>query len=486
MSSRSPDRLQHPLALRLALWYGVLFVAGAVALIGFAYVLLSRSLIAQDHAVMATMLDRYASEYEAGGLPLLDRAITADRLEGRHERLLVRVAGHGTDLIYFNVPEGWNNFDLDQLNRPTPAGSVWSSLARTADGAVLDVVATRLRDGTLIQVGRSSDVRDQLLSHFRSRVMWMLIFVLTIAVVGGAVLTYVGLAPVRDMASTVRAIVETGKLDARVPVRRRGDALNQLGVLVNGMLDRIQTLITGMRGALDSVAHDLRTPLMRVRSVAESALNSRNEADVREGLVRVLEETERLNATLTTLMDISEAETGTMKLTRERMRVADVVSEALDLYADLAEEKGVALTASTDRPAERGKETLPDRPAEPGKTTLPQLEIDADRARLRQVLANLVDNAVKYTGPGGAIEVTAEADDSGVTLIVRDNGIGIAPDALPHVWERLYRADASRSERGLGLGLSLVRAIVEGHGGRVAVRSEVAQGSVFSVTFPRV
>jgi signal transduction histidine kinase len=304
----------------------------------------------------------------------------------------------------------------------------------------------------------------------------MLAFVLTIAVIGGAVLTYVGLAPVRDMASTVRAIVETGRLEARVPVRHGGDALNELGVLVNGMLDRIQTLITGMRGALDSVAHDLRTPLMRVRSVAESALNASDEADVREGLVRVLEETERLNATLTTLMDISEAETGTMKLTRERMRVADVVSEAIELYADLAEEKGVALRTSIDRPAEPGKETLP----------LPQLEINADRARLRQVLANLIDNALKYTGRGGTIEVMASADENGVvTLAVHDNGIGIAPEALPHVWERLYRADASRSERGLGLGLSLVRAIVEGHGGRVAVRSEVGQGSVFSVTFPR-
>ncbi len=462
MSSRFPERVQHALPFRLALWYSVLFVAGATALIGFTYVLLSRSLIAQDHAVMAAMLDRYASQYERGGLPALDRAITADRIEGRHERLLVREAGRGADLVYFNVPEGWNNFDLSQLDRPAPVGSVWSSLARTADGAVLDVVATRLVDGTLIQIGRSSDVRDELLRHFRSRVLWMLAFVLTIAVMGGAILTHVGLAPVRDMANTVRAILDTGKLEARVPVRHGGDALNELGVLVNGMLDRIQTLITGMRGALDSVAHDLRTPLMRVRGVAESSLNATNESDMREGLVRVLEETDRLNLTLTALMDISEAETGTMKLARERVRVADVVSEAVDLYVDLAEEKGIALTAHVD----------------------PQLEINADRARVRQVLANLIDNAVKYTGHGGSVDVTAESNETGVTLIVRDTGIGIAPDALPHVWERLYRADASRSERGLGLGVSLVRAIVEGHGGRVAVRSEEGQGSVFSVSFP--
>lgn len=463
MSSRWSDRVQHPLALRLAVWYGVLFMAGSLAVIGFTYVLLARSLIAQDHAVMATMLDRYANEYDAGGPALLDRAITADRLEGRHERLLVRVAGHGTDLIYVNVPEGWGNFDLAQLNRADRAGRVWTSVGRTADGAVLDVAATRLSDGTLIQVGRSSDVRDELLSHFRSRVLAMLVFVVTIAVLGGGVLTYVGLTPVRDMAKSVRRIVDTGDFETRVPVRAGGDALNDLGLLVNGMLDRIQTLIMSMRGALDSVAHDLRTPLMRVRSVAESALQSDDVAGARDGLVRVLEETERLNVTLTTLMDISEAETGTMKLQREPLRVADVVAEAIDLYADLADEKRVALTSEVEA----------------------GLELSADRSRLRQVLANLLDNAVKYTASGGRIAVRAEADSSSVTIVVSDSGSGIAPDALPHVWERLYRADASRSERGLGLGLSLVRAIVESHGGRVTVCSDLGQGSAFSVTFPR-
>lgn len=463
MSSRWPDRVQHRLALRLALWYGILFVAGALALIGFTYVLLSRSLTAQDHAVMATMLDRYANEYEGGGLPLLDRAITVDRLEGRHERLLVRVAGHGTDLVYVNVPEGWGNFDLSQLDRPVRADSVWTTVGRTADGAVLDVAATRLGDGTLIQIGRSSDVRDELLRHFRARVLVILAFVLTIAIVGGGVLTYVGLTPVRDLAKTVRGIVDTGNLEGRVRVRPGGDSLNELGVLVNGMLDRIQTLITGMRGALDSVAHDLRTPLMRMRSVAESALSAADAASAREGLERVLEETERVNATLTALMDISEAETGTMKLTREPVRVAAVVAEAMDLYADLAEEKDVTLASHVDE----------------------ALLLSADRARLRQVIANLVDNAVKYTNAAGRVDIRAEADDANVTISVTDTGIGIAPDAAPHLWERLYRADASRSERGLGLGLSLVRAIVEGHGGRVAVRSEVGHGSTFAVSFPK-
>jgi signal transduction histidine kinase len=165
---------------------------------------------------------------------------------------------------------------------------------------------------------------------------------------------------------------------------------------------------------------------------------------------------------LNTLMDISEAETGTMKLARERVDLAQLFQDTVELYADLAEEKHQALTAS----------------AAPG------LSLDADQNRLRQVMANLVDNAVKYTPAGGSIALEGRAEERTLVIEVRDTGIGIPPGDLPRVWERLYRGDASRSERGLGLGLSLVRAIVEAHGGRVGVRSEPGKGSTFTLVFP--
>jgi signal transduction histidine kinase len=247
-----------------------------------------------------------------------------------------------------------------------------------------------------------------------------------------------------------------------VRVRQTGDSLDELGGLVNEMLDRIQTLISAMRGALDDVAHDLRTPLMRLRSVAESALASDDPGAAREGLERALEEAERINATLTALMDVSEAETGAMRLNRERVGLAGVVREACDLYMDVAEDKGVDLRAS-----------IPD-----------SLGVFVDRARFRQVVANLVDNAVKYTPAGGRVEVEAEAGGGRVELRVRDTGVGIAAADQPYVWNRLYRADASRGERGLGLGLSLVKAIVEAHGGRVTLRSAPGHGTVVAVVLP--
>jgi signal transduction histidine kinase len=134
----------------------------------------------------------------------------------------------------------------------------------------------------------------------------------------------------------------------------------------------------------------------------------------------------------------------------------------MDLYADEAEDKGLALASH-----------VPDG-----------LAVTADRTRLRQVLANLIENAVKYTAAGGRIDIDGAVEAGGVVLTVRDTGMGIAETDLPHVWDRLFRADASRSARGAGLGLSLVKAIVEAHGGRVGVTSRVGQGSAFTVTLP--
>ena len=185
-------------------------------------------------------------------------------------------------------------------------------------------------------------------------------------------------------------------------------------------------------------------------------------AALREGLGRTLEEADWVSATLTALMDISEAETGTLRLTPELLPVGAVVEEAVSLHADDAEDRGIALACRID----------------------PGLMLTADRTRLRQVLANLIENAVKYSTAGGRIDVEAAAAGDAVAITVRDTGTGIGAADLPHVWDRLYRGDASRSARGLGLGLSLVKAIVEAHGGRVAVASGPGAGSAFTVTLP--
>jgi signal transduction histidine kinase len=165
---------------------------------------------------------------------------------------------------------------------------------------------------------------------------------------------------------------------------------------------------------------------------------------------------------LDALMDIAEAETGAMRLKIERFDLSAAIESAAELYRDLTEEKHMQFEI-----------VRPDR-----------IVVAADRARLTQAIANLLDNAIKYTPSGGRVTVSAGLEGSEVAIIVSDSGIGIPDDERPRIWERLYRGDRSRSQRGLGLGLSLVRAIVEAHGGRVEVSSTMGEGSTFTIHLP--
>ena len=464
MSSRLRDRVVRTFGFRLAVWYFGLFVAGTALVLLVAYALLAWSLQQRDREIVETTLNRYAAAFQRGGLRALDAAIAADRVGGQYEPLLVRVVTPGGAASYFSMPPDWGRFDLSQLSDRSLLDDGWGELSAPGSDERLAVASRLVGSRTFIQVGRSTRVQDDLLARFREVVVLLFASVLLVALVGGRLLTWSALQPLRELTATIRSIVQGGPASARVPVRRVEDDLDELGVLVNRMLDRIDALIAGMRGSLDHVAHDLRTPVTRLRATAETALRSARTVDeCREALADCVEESERVMAMLDAMMDLAEAETGTMALRVEEIDLAAIARDAADLYGDVAEEKDVRLTSSI-----------------PGR-----LEVAGDRNRLAQAVANLLDNAVKYTPAGGEVSIAAAAGDDGVTVTVADTGIGISADDLPRIWERLYRGDRSRSERGLGLGLSLVKAIVEAHGGSAEAESTPGEGSRFVLHLPR-
>jgi signal transduction histidine kinase len=301
------------------------------------------------------------------------------------------------------------------------------------------------------------------LQRFR-RIFFLVFLPLSLlAFLGGFLFSSRSLKPVRHLLEVTKGIIDTGKMNARVPFRGSGDELDELVGLFNSMLAKIDSLITGMRQSLDNVAHDLRTPMTHLRATAELAVQGREKISAyEEALVSCMEESDRILNMLSSLMDISEAETGVMKLDRKTIDLSSIIDDMVELYSYSAEDKGITITR------------------EPGES----ISIFADLNRIRQVIANLLDNATKYTPENGSISVGASRRGQEAVVTIRDTGPGIPTRDLPHIWDRLFRGDQSRSQPGLGLGLGLVRAIVKAHGGHVGVESKPGYGATFVVRLP--
>ena len=462
MFSRWRSGVIRTFGARIAAWYFVLFVLGALVIVLGADLLLATSLARRDRDSLLATLIRYTDAYSQGGVQVLDDVIAADRAAASYEPVFVRVVAGGRTRM-LSMPVEWTRFDLRTLGMPRPGTTLLQEIA-AGDGTSLEVASAVLGDGTLFEVGRTTARRAALLERYRETMVLLFALVVLAGFAGGLTLTWRALQPLRDLTATLTRILQTGRTSERVPVRDTTDPLDALGALLNRMLDRIDGLVSGMRTTVDTVAHDLRTPMTRLRGTAEMALQTGKTADeYRDALADCLDEADRVSALLDALMDLAEAETGAMRLSREVVDVNATVHGAIELYAELAEDKGVALSA--------------DHTAAP-------LMVTGDRVRLRQVFANLIDNAVKYTPAGGHIRVTLRRDGQAAEVTVTDTGPGISPEEQPRIWERLYRGDRSRSQRGLGIGLSLVRAIVQAHGGRVTVQSAVGHGAAFTVWLP--
>lgn len=455
----------HTLGLRLVIGYAVLFIFSTVLLSGLAYALFNHYMQEPDRTFMRTQARDLASAYEAGGIDGLRRVLGATAAEERREELLVRlVDAAGVTVLLYN-PDNWTATEIDKLrDQAPPETEAWIQLGPAEDDDALEAFTRRLSDGYVLQVGMDADLRHDAMASMRDVFLVIALPVLVLALLGGALMAYRALRPIRHLAETLQAVIDTGNVKKRVPA---ADVRGEFGVFVhlfNRMLDRIEALVIGMHETLDNVAHDLRTPLTRLRARGELALHQdRDAAGYREALADNLEESETVTTMLNSIMDVAEAESGTMPLHLELIRVADPIADVFELYRLVADEKGLELDVDVSA----------------------ELEITADRHRIRQVVANLVDNAVKYTPSGGRIRVQAAGHDGEVIVRIRDTGIGISTEERPRIWDRLYRGDRSRSERGLGLGLSLVKAIVAAHGGRVGVESAIGTGSEFTVRLPK-
>jgi heavy metal sensor kinase len=281
----------------------------------------------------------------------------------------------------------------------------------------------------------------------------------------------VGWFMARRAVSGIEAVTRTaqkisgGSLQERVPVKPGGDEIDQLATTFNQMVDRIQTLVTEIKEMSDNIAHDLRSPVTRIRGTAEVTLTTGKSLDDYANMAAsTIEDCDRLLDMINTMLLISKTEAGVEKLSRQEIDLAALVRGACELFAPVAEEKRVSLTCAAAEPT----------------------PIAGDARMLQRMLSNIVDNAVKYTPPGGKVEVSLAASERpDIIVTVKDTGVGISAADLHRIFQRFYRCDHSRSQPGTGLGLSLARAIARAHGGDITVTSTVNQGSTFIITLPK-
>jgi signal transduction histidine kinase len=461
MSYAAPKRQWYRgLSFRLNAWYvAVLLVVFGAAALGVRFA--ARRAI--DHAqrlLVQTEIEQHRSRIESSGLQGLQHFVAARRQQS-HVRWFVRVTDDAGRTLLFDAPELDLSFADVDLRPRDGVHTIWSRGAQA--GVPWRLVSTQVVGRLWLQVGIEDQPRLEQLANVE-RGFWSLLAAgLVFGTLGGLFVTRRALAPLRSLTDTSRHIVEAGDLSARVPLRASADELEELSGLFNRVLERNQRLVEGMREALDNVAHDLRTPLSSLRSSAELALQHEGDAArLRDALADCVEDCDRVLRMLHTLMDISEAESGVMHLDVEPISLESLVREVLDVYQHVAEEHGVSMTCEVRAP----------------------VWIHGDRARLGQVIGNLVDNAIKYTDRGGKVTVSVTQAEGRACVSVSDTGMGIEAVHLDKIWQRLYRADQSRSRRGLGLGLSFVKAIVEAHGGSLRVLSEPGRGSTFEVRLP--
>jgi len=433
---------------RLSLSYLALFSAAAAVAIFFIYwnttVLLSRQL----NQTIEAELTGLAEQYRAGGLDQLVR-IVAERSETPGNSLYLVADKDGKQLagnLSAVSPQLWES-----------VGPVEFVYSRPASGGVERRLAFanvfRLPGGYRLIVGRDIEDRRELSRLILNTMLWGLGAMALVGIGGGYWVSRKLLTRIDGLAATTRTIM-AGDLAGRLPVSGSGDELDRLSQSVNLMLARIEQLMAGLREVSDNIAHDLKTPLNRLRNRVEEALREpQDETAYRDVLERTIEEADGLIKTFNALLSIARLEAGAGGENRDTLDMAALVQDVAELYEPVAEERGIALKAQA----------------------ADLIIIHGDRQLLGQALANLIDNALKYGAPsagagnGYAPEVDVQADARGgvARIVVSDRGPGVPDTERVRVLSRFVRLEESRSEPGSGLGLSLVAAVARLHGGKL-------------------
>jgi heavy metal sensor kinase len=459
------------LSFRLVTWYaGVLTVVfvllGALTFISLRHYLEANVLDNQARRarqIAATLVARAGRDSESGIGTQVENLYSPES----NDRFIRITRADGAAVYASGSPHG-ESFDPSQVPALSPgeARSAARKVALAGGSLLIATVPTSAADGTRyrVEVGTSAAPVEATLRRLLLMLAVGLPLTVSVAVAGGFVLVRRALDPVERIAHKAEAITQHN-LSERLPVVHSGDELERLSVSLNHMISRLQEAIDGSKQFVADASHELRTPLTVMRGELESLAQDRQLGrETRETLGSVLEEVERLADIVESLFALSRLDAGEASAEWRRFDLAELAATTAEQMSLLATDKNVSVACDS----------------------APGIMVEGDPARLKQVVVNLLDNAIKYTAAGGRVRLSVRREQGFAVLEVADDGIGIPAEALPHVFKRFFRVDGSRSRErgGAGLGLAIVKSICSAHGAEIEVVSALGRGSTFRLRQP--
>jgi signal transduction histidine kinase len=464
MSLKNIKSLGGSLLFRLTLLYTLAFTL--LAILSFAvfyYRIYSVTMERTDEELLGEI--NYYSQFLAeSGLAGLQKRLIQETDAEDPEEEFYRLINFNGEVLTTSDLSAWGSVDWADVIvelKATEINHIFQTVTLAGDDGTARVISAVIGQDTILQIGESLEEVDEYLGIFLNLFSILTgVLIMASAFIGW----YLAKRALTDMADVTRtaADISRGEYDRRVEVKGQFKEIDRLGMTFNHMLDRIQILLRSMKEINDNIAHDLRSPLARIRGIAEMTLtDDKSMSDYKEMAINTIEECDSLIEMINTMLDITEAEAGVNGADVTEFDLVVLITDACELFRPVADEKKLDLAVN-----------LPE-----------SMLFWGDIKKMQRIVTNILENAIKYTPEQGRVTVSAVAQNGQVQIVVKDSGIGISEKDLPHIFERFYRCDRSRTQGGVGLGLSLAKAFVKSMNGKIEVSSTMSMGSIFTVSF---
>lgn len=468
MLSKKHLKTSKTLSFKLMIMYALLYILSSLIAFLVFYFFISAYFYSKINKDMKSDIKELQITYEDDGLKVLKEEIEEEAEAEGTQNVYFRLFDINGELLFSSDLEEWENLTLNtEAVKAVNNGEKYIINFNQMHNKQYEIVTVygHIDDNLILEIGEVLEEHTVFMNLLRNVFFLLCAFSVVFSAFIGLIIARRALKGVEMITKTALLISEGGALNKRVNIKTNDLEIKQLANTFNKMLDHIEVLVTEIKEITDNIAHDLKSPLTRIRGNAEITITSEksNITDYKKMASNTIEECDSLLEIINTMLYITKADMCNSYINAEKMDLCDVIYDACDLFTPVLEDKQLRLEIN-----------IPDK-----------CDIYGENQAIQRMVANLIDNAIKYTPDKGKIIINIEINDKDVNLVIKDTGIGIPQKDIPYIFKRFYRSNEESKISGIGLGLSLVNAIVKKHTGNIAVESKINSGSTFTVSLPK-